>query len=67
MHDDNFFTNIFFKNYNIRYLAKQLKYLEKRIALFLLNFFIDVYQNLGKLKIILQSKSKLYELSILKI
>ncbi len=53
MRNDNSFTNMFSENYKIRYLAKQLEYFEKRTALFLLNFFTDIYQNLGKSKIIL--------------
>ena len=59
MHSDNSFTNVFSEDHNIRYLAKQLEYLEKSSALFLLNLFTDVYHNLNKSKAI---SSKLYEL-----
>src|SRR6266498_4318334 len=64
MRGNNSFTNMFSENHNIRYLAKQLEYLEKWTTLFLLNFFTDIYKNLGRLIIIssdIYSKSKLYK------
>jgi len=60
---------MFSKDHNIRYLAKQLKYLEKNTMLFLLDFFINVYANISKSKAVLFnecSKFKLFELSTLK-
>ena len=64
MRGSNSFTDMFSENHNIRYLAKQLEYLEKWTTLFLLNFFTDIYKNLGRLIIIssdIYSKSKLYK------
>lgn len=52
MRGKNSFKNVFAENHNIRYSAKQLEYLEKRTALFLLKFFVNVYKNLGRSKII---------------
>ena len=69
MRDGNSFTNTFSEDHNIRYLAKQLEYLEKSTALFLLDFFTSVYANIGKSKAVLfneHSKSKLFELLTLK-
>ncbi|CAG8659414.1 355_t:CDS:2 [Ambispora gerdemannii] len=53
-------TFVDFSDHNIRYSAKQLEYLEKRTALFLLNLFTNVYryQNLGKSTISMRSSSK---------
>jgi len=65
----NLFTNTFSENHNIRYSAKQLEYLEKSTALFLLDFFTSVYMNIGKSKAVSfdeRSKSKLFELLTLK-
>ena len=45
MRNSNSFTEVFSENHNIRYSAKQLEYLEKHTALFLLNLFTGVYQN----------------------
>src|SRR6185369_5885510 len=42
MRGSNSFTNTFADNHNIRYSAKQLEYLEKNTALFLLTLFTDV-------------------------
>lgn len=56
---------MFFENHNVRYTAKQLEYLEKRTAIFLLNLFTDVCQNLGKSKVIStnpHSKTRYYRL-----
>ena len=39
MHGSNSFTNVFAENDNMRYSAKQLEYLKKCTALFLLNYF----------------------------
>ena len=69
MRGGNSFTNMFSEDHNIRYLAKQLEYLEKSTALFLLDFFTSVYANIGKSKAVLfneHSKSKLFELLTLK-
>jgi len=63
--NNNSFMNTFSEDHNIRYLAKQLEYLEKSSSLFLLNFFTNVYHNLSKSKAI-SSKSKSYELPTLK-
>ncbi|CAG8663745.1 812_t:CDS:2, partial [Ambispora gerdemannii] len=68
MRGGNSFTSVFAENHNIRYSAKQLEYLEKRTALFLLNFFTGVYRNLGRSKVIssdVHSKPKIYELPTL--
>ncbi|RIB21464.1 hypothetical protein C2G38_2176506 [Gigaspora rosea] len=48
---------------------QQLEYLEEHISLFLLNFFVNVYRNIGKLQIILSkthSKPEAYEFPTLK-
>ena len=69
MRGGNSFTNMFSEDHNIRYLAKQLEYLEKSIALFLLDFFTSIYANISKSKAVLfdkRSKSKLFELLTLK-
>ena len=63
MRNSNSFTEVFSENHNIRYSAKQLEYLEKHTALFLLNLFTGVYQNLGKSSC---SNSKTYELPTLR-
>ncbi len=63
MCNSNFFTEVFSENHNIRYSAKQLEYLEKYTALFLLNLFMGIYQNLDKSS---YSNFKTYELSTLK-
>ena len=62
------FTDVFSENHNIKYSVKQLEYLEKRAALFLLNLFTGVYQNLSRPKVIssnVHSKSKVCELPTL--
>ncbi len=64
MCNSNFFTEVFSENHNIRYSAKQLEYLEKHTAFFLLNLFTDVYQNLDKSSC---SNSKTYKLLTLKV
>ena len=69
MRGGNSFTNTFSENHNIRYSAKQLEYLEKSTVLFLLDFFTNVYANIGKSKAVSfdeRSKSKLFELLTLK-
>ncbi|CAG8579548.1 8189_t:CDS:2 [Paraglomus occultum] len=68
MRGSNFFTDVFSENHNIRYSVKQLEYLEKRAALFLLNLFTGVYQNLSRPKVIssnVHSKFKVCELPTL--
>src|SRR6266498_4723889 len=70
MRDGTSFTDVFAENHNIKYSAKQLKYLEKQTVIFLLNLFTDIYQNLSKSKIVLSNvrlKSKIYELPILEV
>src|SRR6266540_1536882 len=70
MRDSTSFTDIFAKNHNIRYSAKQLEYLEKQTVIFLLNLFTDVYWNLDKSKIVLSNiclKSKIYEFLTLEV
>ncbi|RIB02246.1 hypothetical protein C2G38_2050207 [Gigaspora rosea] len=62
----NSFTNTFAESHNIRYSAKQLEYLEKLSALFLLNFFKGVSRNLGESKAIPHLNPKKYELPTLK-
>src|SRR5438128_8251842 len=68
MRGSNSFVDVFSENHNIRYSAKQLEYLEKRTALFLLNLFTGVYRNLSRPKVIssnVHSKSKFCELPTL--
>ena len=69
MRGSNSFINTFADNHNIRYSAKQLEYLEKHTALFLLTFFIDVYRNLGRSEVVsadIHLKPKIYDLPMLK-
>lgn len=64
MHGSNSFTNTFSEDHNIRYSAKQLEYLEKNAALFLLGLFTDVYANIGESKTVIvdeDSETELYE------
>ncbi|RIB08107.1 hypothetical protein C2G38_2212505 [Gigaspora rosea] len=66
---NNSFTNVFAESHNIRYSPKQLEYLEKRTSLFLLNFFVNVYKNIGGSKAIssdTSSKPKAYKFPMLK-
>jgi hypothetical protein len=58
MRDTNRFRETFSQGHNIRYSAKQLEYLEKRTAIFLLNLFAGVCQNLGQAAIVPTSRSK---------
>jgi len=65
MRNSNTFTEVFSESHNIRYTAKQLEYLEKRTAIFLLNPFTGVCQNLGEAKAIptnQHSKTRYYRL-----
>src|SRR5438128_3113153 len=69
MRGSNSFINIFADNHNIRYSAKQLEYLEKHTALFLLTLFTDVYRNLGRSEVVsadIHLKPKIYDLPMLK-
>jgi hypothetical protein len=68
MRGSNSFVDVFSENHNIRYSARQLEYLEKRTALFLLNLFTSAYQNLSIPKVIssnVHSKSKFCDLPTL--
>lgn len=61
MRGGNSFADVFSESHNIRYSAKQLEYLEKRTAIFLLNLFTGVYRNLNRPKAIssnVHSKSR---------
>jgi hypothetical protein len=44
----NSFAEVFSKNHNIVYTEKQLKFLEKKTAVFLLNLFQNVWKNRGR-------------------
>jgi len=57
MRGENSFIEVFSKNHNIVYMEKQLDFLEKKTAIFLIEFFQNIWKNRGH---VIKKKVKKY-------